>query len=230
VKAVDKEEERMTRNLKALGLALVAMLALGAMSAASASATDRVTTEENTGEGITAVRGELNRFEITGGPEVVCETANFAGTVDNGDTTGTFVPEYSGEPGEGAPHVDCTSSAGPALVDMNECAYILSGNTVEGDAEVWVECGDEPIEIDVTGLLTLSIPEQTPTEGGVAYTNNTPGAGEVTIDATVQGITYSCAPHFICTLGGIQTEGNNADYEGTVVASGANGPISFSEE
>jgi hypothetical protein len=117
---------------------------------------------------------------------------------------------------------------------MNECDYVLTGETTgedEGtDATVWIECANEgeQIEIDVTGLLTLGVPPQTPTSGGVTYTNN--AGGTVTINATATGITYNCEPHFICTLGGIATEGNDADYTGAVVAHGAAGGISVSEE
>jgi hypothetical protein len=38
----------------------------------------------------------------------------------------------------------------------------------------------------------------------------------VKVTATVTGITYTCAPTFTCTLGGISHHGNNSTYDGTV--------------
>jgi hypothetical protein len=218
----------MTRNLKALGLTLIATFALGAMSAAPAVATDVFTAESE--EEVTTASGTAV-LTTTVGPSFKCTTAHFAGTITNGATEGTVNASYSGE-AYVIPHTtECSTSYGPMTVTMNECAYILSGETDEnGDARIWIECGEKPIELEITDLFTLSIPEQTPTAGGVSYTNNTPSAGLVTVYSTMEGFTFSCEPHFFCTLHGIPAEGDGFDYASSIVAKGASGAIEVSEE
>jgi hypothetical protein len=66
---------------------------------------------------------------------------------------------------------------------------------------------------------------QTPTSGGVTYTNEN---GTVNVKETITGITYTCESAFLCGLAGIPTEGNNADYNGTMVVASTAGNISWS--
>jgi hypothetical protein len=235
----------MIRNLKVLGLALGAMLALGATAASSASAIDTFTALNNP-ETITGVNpaphsASINRFFITnatGGElaSVECTTSKFHGNINSPSSQGTFTAEYTGTK-DVVPHTtDCTSSLGEATVTMNGCAYILTGKTekedpptVGKDAIVSVECIPSTNEITIhipKAGVTFEIPAQTPTEGGVKYTNE---AGKIRIKATVTGITYTCTPAFVCGLGGIASEGNKADYKGEVLAHGAGGNISYSE-
>jgi hypothetical protein len=228
-------------NLKTLGLALVAVFAFSAMAASSASAVDTFTGPAGSIP-ITAT-GTNNKLEITGaGAKFECTTAHFAGTTTSGSKEITVTPTYSGTMNV-TPHTTHCSGTGPPLhVHMNGCAYILTGNTtgedppvVGKDATVWIECpivGGVQKEITTTntGLgVTIHIPPQTPTTGGVRYTNNVPVAGQVTIHTTLTGITYTCTPAFTCTLGGLGHHGNNSDYTGTIVASSTAGNISFSE-
>jgi hypothetical protein len=235
----------MIRNLKVLGLALWAMLALGATAASSASAVDTFTSVKSP-ETITGVNPaphstSANRLFVTsasGGElsNVECTTSKFHGNVNNGALEATFTAEYTGTKNV-VPHTtDCTSSLGAATVTMNGCAYILTGNTTKEDpvgggkdAIVSIECTPSTNEITmhIPGAgVTFEIPAQTPTEGGLKYTNE---AGKVRIKATATGITYTCTPAFVCGLGGIASEGNKADYIGVVLAHGANGNISYSE-
>ena len=75
-------------------------------------------------------------------------------------------------------------------------------------------------KIQITSSLgvTLSIPAQTPTTGGVSYTNvaNHDGNSAVAVKATVTGITTTCAGTFLCTLGGIAHHSNQYQYTGDV--------------
>src|SRR6185437_3974454 len=99
----------MTRNLKAVGLALVAVFAMSAMAASLASATD-LFTSTTANETITGV-GENHVFEITVGEGVAleCTTASFHGTVPNKATQGTFTAAYNGTIGV-KPHTTHCSS------------------------------------------------------------------------------------------------------------------------
>jgi hypothetical protein len=158
-----KQEGITMRNLKALGLALVAVLALGAMAAASASAAGEkfhaevepsVVTSSNEGEG--------NHVFKAGEAEVVCTGATFAGTsAAKTTTTQTVHPTYSG----------CTFLGGAATVDTAGCNYVLSSEVgASGTAPVSISCtGTNKIKVTGPGC-TLSFGSQL-TEGGATYAN-----------------------------------------------------------
>jgi hypothetical protein len=221
----------MIRNLKTLGVALGAVLALGAMAASSASAVDTITGPA--GEFPVTATSESHKFEITGpGVSRQCTSAHFEATANNGSKEVTVTPTYKGTINV----MPLTTHCNAASIHMNGCKYILTGNTtgedkpaVGKDATVWIEC--EPgTEIAITTLgVILHIPAQTPTAGGVTYTGNVPSAGKVTVHTTVTGITYTCTPALACFFTGIPSEGNNIDYTGTVVASSTSGNIALSE-
>jgi len=224
----------MIRNLKALGISLVAMFAMGALSASAASAVDVVTTGASpallTGVGHNHV---LSADPRGSGIEFQCTTSKFAATVKSGESEITADVAYEGTL-NATPHteVHCNSSAGTLTIDMNECDYKLTGETTgtlpaktgeAKDATVWIEC-PEGKKIQITSSLgvTLSVPPQTPTKGGVVYRNiaNHPKAGEpsaVEVEATVTGITVTCAGTFLCTLGGIPHHSNEYQYTGNVI-------------
>src|ERR1041384_5765759 len=134
----------MIRNLKILGLALVASLAVGALGASAASATDLFTTEN--GESVLLTGTSHNgRFTITAGSNLLfeCTTSSFAGTAQNGASEVTVEPSYTGKV-NATPHgSSCSSSIGDFTFDQEGCHYTFTGNTTgtEGgktDATVWV--------------------------------------------------------------------------------------------
>ncbi len=213
----------MIRNLKVLGLALGAVFAFSAMAASSASAVDTFTTSTGTSDTVTGLSHD-NIFEITGnGAFVACTTSHFSGTINNGSAHATINATYTGIPGA-TPHTntECETLLGAtAAVNMNGCDYDLTGTTTgldEGstDATVSITCTPSTNEITITTTLgaVLKIPAQTPTSGGVTYTNEN---GKVKVKATATGITYTCSSAFACGLAGIPTEGNSAHYKGTIV-------------
>jgi hypothetical protein len=219
----------MIRNLKVLGLVLGAVFAFSAAAASTASAVDTLTTAGQQNAIITATSHD-HKFEITSTKtQVKCTTSVFSATAKNGASTITVEPTYFGTEKTTPAHAaneDCNASAPAswAIVDMNGCDYELTGHTtgkgVGTDATVWVKCpvGKE-ITITTNVGCTIHIHEQTPTEGGVTYINETDAGGKkvVKIKVTATGITYS-APAFACALGGIPSESNNSDYTGTAIA------------
>lgn len=220
----------MIRNLKALGLALCAMLALGAMTASAASATDFFTGTK--AKGWVTGTSHNNKFHIVSEAATFeCTTSKFTGTVENGSTEATALATYEGLIND-TPHdpVDCNSTAGQVVVVMNHCHYRLTGNTTnehpvgggKNDAVIWIQCpvGSE-IEIQSTAGCTIKVPSQTPTQGGVTYTNVNPHAGgnAVKVTATVTGIKWT-AHGFVCAFGGLATEGHDATYQGDVTVTG----------
>jgi hypothetical protein len=214
----------MIRNLKALGLALVAVFALSALAASSASAVDKFTAAKS--PVVITGTSHNNKFTITN-PDVgfECTTSSFSATYTSGATEITVDATYTGtilQTSGTHEHCTATSPATKATVSMEGCDYDLTGNTTgldngKTDATVWVTCptGKE-IKIVTNAGCTIRVPSQTPTEGGVVYTNE---AGKVKVDVTATGVTYTSEGP-LCSLGGIPSEANNSDYTGDVVVSG----------
>jgi hypothetical protein len=220
----------MIGSLKALALVLSAMVVLGAMGASTTFAADVFTAPPEGGTPVLTGTGHDSVFKITpaggGTVPVECTTANFSATVENGAEEATVFASYVGKPNETPHGAACESAFGSVTVDMNGCDYKLTGNTTgsdegKADATVWIQCKKVGEHIVLTqSLCTIKVPAQTPTSGGVIYANETEnGKGVVKITATVTGITYTSEGSF-CALGGVSSEGDNADYNGTAVITG----------
>jgi hypothetical protein len=216
----------MFRHLKALGKTLVAVFAISAMTATAASATDFLTTTKPTAL-MTGI-GTEHIFQI-GNTSFACTTAKFSATGTNNGSEVTVDPTYTGKTNE-TPHsaTKCSASVGEVTdVQENGCHYKLTGNTAGSDngtdATVWIECpGGTEIQILSSLGVSIGIPQQTSTSGGVTYKNlaNHSGGSAIEITATLTGITFTCAPAFSCGLAGIATEGNTLSYKGSVIVTG----------
>lgn len=225
----------MIRNLKLLGLALAAVFAMSAVAAQAAFGVDTFTSSVSP-VGVTGTGNNDGVFKITGGlgevlSEFHCSTTSFpsVGTVTSGASQVEVAPSYKGtnaEPG----NEKCESTLGNVKIDMNGCTYVLTGNTTGSDngtdATVWVKCPPNA-EIQITAALgcTISVPAQTPTSGGVTYTNNV-GSGDVTVTATVTGITFTTTS--ACQVGGLPAEANTSDYTETITAKANSGTLQAS--
>ncbi len=223
----------MIRNLKAMGLALVAVFAMSALAASAASAATDVFTVA--GGGSTLLTGVGHNHVFTAGnTKVECTTSKFTGTVVHNATTATVDPEYTGKIGQ-TPHnndgsvaAECNATGGTATVHLNGCHIVWSGSTTGSDngtdATIWIVCppGKEVTVTLLGGSFVLHFPSQTSTSGGVTYTNEPlhTGGAAVKVKATVTGVTYSCAPAFACGLAGLPMEGDNANYTGDVTVTG----------
>jgi hypothetical protein len=248
--------EKMTRNLKAFGLALVAVFALSAVAASGASATDHTFTSTS-GNGLTDLTGETEEgvepVLSAAGAEVVCEHGTYAGTVEGNDVGEVTVhPEY---------HGNCRIPTISEEVDVNTdgCDYRLTGKThetVENEeteeletkagehATVYVECteGHDITIHDTTFGIVMHIGAQGPLVGA-HYTNlntstevDNENPAEVTVDATVEGITTTCTDTkgtpeggfcFLLENGGTD---HNASYEDKVIVKGYEDEGLFSKD
>jgi hypothetical protein len=191
----------MKRNLKALGLAMVAALALSAVAASSAQALNAHHFQVGKAPAVITAHDETGAakpaFSITGGEHVVeCGTATYEGTVNKKieNTEVTVVPTYSGCEVDGLI---------PATIDVNHCAYLLTNKTnANGDAELHIECAkkegtEEHTEITITyeifGSKCVVHIHPTQTLVGVHYTqteNPESKKKDITIKATLSGIKY----------------------------------------
>lgn len=224
----------MTRNLKVLGLALVAMFAMSAVVASAASAD--LFHSEVPGATVTVSGEEAQVFTYEEGAEVSCETIRGEGVLINGfvdedgSETGpevTFAPEYD----------DCVvPGVGDATVDFNGCHYLFTEPNNETLGAAHVECeGTNTITIEVflgddpgTPLCDFHIGTQTDLKGHVKYTNiagNGSTTREVTLTPTISGIdatkTNTNLFGFLCGA----ASSTNGTYDGDVTVKGEEGVV-----
>jgi hypothetical protein len=217
------------RNLKILGLGLVAMLAMSAMAASSASASFSSTDEHTFLTG----SGKDNIFRVTPNQRgFECDK------VELNTNTSTFLEadKTAEQITVGPKYEECVTvdpSGFSAFVEMTGCHYLFTDETKEGKAPVHVVCEQETEEIHVKvtalKLVCSTIPgTNTANVGkgethnqnltGVTYTNNAINANHVDVTADIAGITST-------TQGGCQAEGepiihHGGTYKGSVTVSG----------
>jgi hypothetical protein len=174
----------MIRNLKMLGLALVAVFAMSSLVASSALATlpdtDAIVSESVPVKLTGAQENGLSKFTLAG-QAVECTTASVNATVAATTVTEvlTEVPSYGG----------CTYAGAGATVNMNGCKYRLTGTTkTDGDAKADVVCeGTNKIELTLNAIACkVFVATQEAEEG---YTITTVGTGttrELTLHITAK--------------------------------------------
>jgi hypothetical protein len=182
----------MSRKLKGLGLALIAVFALGAVSVASASAGTFTAAKGATISGeqisgtITSKTVAKHEFTTVAGT-VKCTTATFAGTAAAAEsTTQELEPTYGG----------CTIAGSvPVTIDVNSCKYLFHAGTA-GAATVDVRCPSSPITVTVTGStcsITIGGTSGGVNQGlgGITLTNSgTSTAMDIVASIDVTGIHY----------------------------------------
>jgi hypothetical protein len=226
----------MIRNLKALGLALVAVLAMSAVAVSAAQA-EGVVTAENYPVTLTGTQENNNIFKVGAVRSVECKKATLDSTLTGPTKTALTTTAAYGE---------CSSSpsALPATVNMNSCDYTLTANTpvapanTTGSATVSVFCGTAGDGIHVTvykgvphteTACTYKIDPTDPEvlKGTIEYHNI--GAGttrEITAELNLKEIKTTVLTGTKLLCGGAAGETVNSTYTGNVVITGEN---AFSE-
>jgi len=198
----------MIRNFKAFGLALVAVLALGAIAAQGASAVPL--TVEGIASGGTVFPlgdqdGKTHTFTSSAG-NVVCTEASFPakGSVGAGGAVNeiTVTPSYPTEKLGGGNNCVAFGFAN-AHVKTNGCTYTFTTPTVVSPgvvtwhgSQVHLECpAGKVIEITPTSfgasVCTETIEPQTPTSGHVVGRNVAGSVPmDITLEITLTGIHY----------------------------------------
>lgn len=206
----------MSRNLKVLGLALVAALALTALVGSTAQANENgkftAASYTSTGSGIDTGTHE---FTAAGG-SVKCSHATFSGTSSAASTTQTITPVYE----------ECTAFGFVgATVTMNGCDYLfhLTGTGAGGsyNGNVDLVCPEnKEVTIDA-GPCTIHIPGQTGL-GPVSFTNGTSGGlSDITNHANVNNIEGTLVKNnFLCFFTAGPFTGGK--YTGTTTITGKN--------
>ena len=156
----------MIRNLKSLGLALVAVFAMSALTASAASAAEEFhTTVEPAIWKAEQEAAAPVKFNIWGGA-IECKTTTFKTTVKTKTTAFlNFTPTFK----------ECTYGTRETKIATNGCTYNFTGaTTASKDGPIHIECpvGKE-IEMTIEKLVpscTIFIGTQS-TSNGVNYTN-----------------------------------------------------------
>lgn len=191
----------MIRKFKAIGLTMVAVFALTAVSASAAQAATFMS-EGNVTASITADQEGTNVFSVEGS-EVKCTTAHFAtaGEVSSPTENIEVHPEYSG----------CTAFGFlSATVNTEGCNYILNAN-----GTVTVTCSSGHVITIKGGTCEATVGSQGPLSG-ISYTNT---SGKVKVSSNVTTIATTKTKDGIgCPFNG--TGSTTGTYTGTVLAEG----------
>jgi hypothetical protein len=196
----------MTRNLKVLGLALVAMLTMGVMAASASAAMFHSEIE-----GTTTIEGSqvgTNTF-VTDSGTIHCTTAGFSGSATGTEITDVTVSfDYTGCRSTGFIEANVT-------VDPNGCTYTI---TSHGIIHI-TGCTNANHSIVVTApFCTIEIGEITVSP--VDFINEGSGkTRDIKVTSTVGNIAYH-EQGAACAHSGSNTTGGS--YTGSVTTKGKN--------
>jgi hypothetical protein len=214
----------MTRKLKALGLALVAVFATSALVASAAQAEEFTGYDQSTGTHTeTVIHGvQEGSHSFTAGSgfgSITCTTATFAGNSPTGTSTElTITPTYSG----------CSDSFGRTVdVTMEGCDYkfttptFVSSGTYSGLVDLACPTGHS-VTVHVTSggtsVCTVTIHAQTGL-GSNHYTNKAGNPDDVTVTTDITNLhTTTEGGFFNCGVSnGEHTDGS---YVGNTTVTG----------
>ncbi len=200
----------MIRNLKALGLALVAVFAMSAMTASAASASGVLTSDGPvTLDGVDTGEFGSGANALTAfGNEVECENSTYTGHkynvtphtfIESGESTATITPNYK--------NGKCVAAGFPATVQTAGCDYVFhigevakdnEGNPISGTYEVTADLvceGGSVVYVEAFAgeshgfrVCTDTITSQSGLEGTAHLTNT---EGDIDLTGDFEGIVAS---------------------------------------
>lgn len=172
----------MIRNLKTLGLAFVAVLAIGGTAASAAQAAPgEWHSEVAAGKTSAIFTGQnLGVHEMSfKGLKLQCQIATFEGTAPKATTDATLTAFYTG----------CMLAPFAAQVKMNGCKYTLTGTAnFTANVDITGCTTGKSIEI-IDPVCTITIPEQKNLQH-VVFTNKAGPPKDIDASMTLSGITY----------------------------------------
>jgi hypothetical protein len=219
----------MSIKLKALGLALFAALAVGAVSVVSA--TGATGGHFTSGSSWTVLSGSqvggnaANYIENTNeGARVICPEQE---TISAASVSGTTVTQITATPTFPDGCELQAAFSGPATIDTNGCDFLFTIESAEPEhTAVHLVCpeGKEvaaTVDPVVVGSCVIDYPPQTPTSGGVVYAaTEHSGKASLHLDITAEGITSNETPMGFLGCGTQAGESNNSDFFGTATVVG----------
>lgn len=226
----------MSRNLKALGLALIAALALSAIAAQGAMAVDHSFGSEASSTVITADNDGLGSHVLSvtskGGTKVsvTCTTAFFSGTQSGTSADLITLHPTFGKPNTSGGAGSCTLGGLGVTVTTTGCNFIFESDTSNNpatgqeDATTSVECEAGKSLKSSAGGCTVSIAGAPNNQNlhGVTFAGEGAGATrDLKVTAAVKGIHWTSSG-FFCPLVGLGNgeTGTNGEFSGVVTAKG----------
>jgi hypothetical protein len=210
----------MTRKLKAFGLAIVAVIALAAVVASSASATEFTSTDGNYPISFHGEQPAASRHVFTVDEnkyKTECETATFAGELKAKSSTATVST---------ADYTNCISAGLEATVTMNGCDYLFHLPASGGEATVDLLCpAGKEVTIDAGGgACVIHIKEQLGLKHALIKNEEAGGVKDIHVTVTISGIhaTLTDVFPFLCPFAG-ETTVTDGTYHGTVTIKGTGG-------
>jgi hypothetical protein len=213
---------RMTRTSKALGPALLAVLAIGAVTAPVAPAAtqqDHFVSETET----TVLTGTGNLLISTKkvNLNLTCKHQTFADTLSQKEvTTLGLVPTYT----------ECSTPAGNSTVDSTNCEYVIGSLTTDTTAQTDGKGTERHAKTDIVctagSAIKITAPSCTVTINtqenlhGLTFENKAdPTKSDITINVTVDKVKYT-STGFGCALIGLPAEGADGLITGSITVTG----------
>ena len=215
----------MTRTLKALGLAILAVCAF-AVAASSASAavdklrcgTPEISSCDITGTGATTFRTKA------GGPSITCATQEYSASITSVAEEVAITPHYTG----------CTVLGSATTIDTTGCTFLITGTTTATNDTSGVARGNTLAAhlrctagnaIKTTAACPITF---TGAAGGLnqnlhGIKLDTEGSGstdDLKLTIEVDNIHYETPGGFFCNIAGLGTTGNDAFLTGTATVKG----------
>lgn len=202
----------MTRKLRPIGLALVAALAIGAIGASAAQATQFHTKGGVYPATVTGVHltNQIFKFDVEAGKnnELICKKASFSGTLSKASTQLTIHPTYE----------ECTFSGINATVNTEKCNYVFNSgakiNPDEYTGTLDIECEPNQFINVVTTTCEIHI---TPQNGlkEIILIDST-AAGNILTEFNLAAFSYSITKDGAgCPLTGVETRVDGSTTKGT---------------
>ena len=205
----------MTRKFKALGLALFATLALGAVMASAASATEF--TAASYPVKYTGTQASTEPHVFTADTyETTCKDASFSGEAEKTSTTATLTPVYK----------ECTAFGLSATVNMNGCDYLFHLGAEGNNATVDLVCpAGKDVTITAGGGACVAHIAPFAGKGSVALSNAeltepTRKVIKAAADVANIGASLTDVSSFFCPFGG-NTNTATATYTGNLTLEGS---------
>ena len=199
----------MFRKFKSLGLALFATLALGAVMASAASATEFTAASYPVAYSATQSATEPHVFTADT-YEITCKDVTFTGEAAVTSTTVTLTPTYH----------ECTAFGLRATITLNGCDYRFHLAATGNNATVDLVCpAGKDVTIDAGGGACVAHITPFTGKSNVALSNSHPN---IKAAASVTGITASLTDvsPFFCPFSG-NTHTETATYTGNLTLEGS---------
>jgi len=212
----------MTRKLKALGLAMVAVFAMSAIAAQGAqAATPGLLTAASYPATLTGTNtaGNIHKFELTALKlSTECTTAKFAGSLASpGSSTITVAPTYEG----------CKAFGLSATIDTTGCHYLIHiGETLTPGGNyggtIDAECSGTNLIRITAGIIGNKCEVTVASQTGLSKGEGIAGASDIEVKATVTGIKYTVTKdEGTCPLSKVGETFSDGDYNGNVTVTGS---------